>query len=331
MNYTFESGYLVFEKKINVLFDQLQRPLRLAIACSGGPDSMLLLHYSFLYKEKNSNKIDFLLVIHIIDGHQLIEPFLNKTMEQARDLVVAESNFFSINYILYENFDVEKFHQKISIEALCHDIRKEFFQKAICNFQLDRILTGHTLTDQLEHFFIGIIRYSSLQRISGMKEDSGVYKRPLLFMKKQNTQEILDKNNKKYVLDPCNENKEYLRNAIRDALLPVLAKIDVRFEGGIIAMMDQIDQRECFINQLVLFEIKKNDFIKISYFLTLHAIIQYKIIEKIIYQLSNKKVVSLAICIEIVRFLNTKQGGKHLVNSMIIIKKNNYWSIEIKK
>ncbi len=330
MNYTFETGYNFFEKRMNVLFHSISHPLRLGIACSGGPDSILLFYYIFKYKEKHRDKIDFLLLIHIIDGHQLVEDSLNLTMQQARDLVVLLADSFFVKYIIYNNENREKFLQKISIEQLCHKIRKEFFEKAKIDFKLDRILTGHTLNDQLEHFFIGIIRRSSLRRISGMKEDSLFYFRPLLFMHKSNVQVILNDNNKKYVLDPCNYNKQYLRNKLRNDLMPLLNIIDNRFEDSLFNFMDQLINIENFLDKLVDIEFLKNNIFNIKYFLSLNNVICCKIIEKVLYKINYKKIVSIAICKEIIRFLATDHGGEHFIDIIVIIKKNGSWLIQLK-
>lgn len=331
MKYTFETGYVIFQEKINTLFNVLKKPLRLGIACSGGSDSILLLHYSIEYKKNNPEKIDFLLLVHIIDGHQLVESSLLVTQKQAHDLVLNLAGELQIQSVIYNNSDVSLFAKKISIEMLCHQIRKEFFNRAKAEYQLDRILTGHTLTDQLEHFFIGIIRRASLQRISGMKEDSGFYQRPLLFMKKQNTEEILHCHNKEHVADPCNNNMHYLRNKLRNNCLPILPLIDNRFEESIINIMQRIYEQEDFINELVKKELQQNHIYRISYFVELNKVLACKIIEKILYQLSYKQLISIAICFEIFRFLHTKEGGQHEVRGIIITKKNKQWSINLKK
>ena len=328
MNYTFQAGYLLFEKKLDALFNRLQKKLRLGIACSGGPDSVLALEYIYQYRKKYIEKIDFLLIIHIVDGHELIDQSLMGTMQKAYNLIIAQSKYFLIEHVMYRNVNAEKFNQKISIETLCHQIRKEFFNEAKNDFKLDRIITGHCLTDQLEHFFIGIIRHSSLKRISGMKEDSSIYLRPLLFINKNNIKDILDDNNIEYVLDPCNNNN-YLRNNLRILLLPLINTIDSRFELGIMTMMNQLSLLENYIDELVLIELQKKQLFYIPYFLELNITIAYKIIEKIYYQLNCDVPISISMCAEIMRFLKTKQGGKHILHTITIIKKNNHWHMNL--
>lgn len=323
----FEKGYLLFQQKINILFDKLKKPLRLGIACSGGPDSMLLFHYIVLYKNNYSFKIDYLLIIHIVDGHQLVEKILEETSLAAYNLIVDECDTLKIDKIIYNNIDINGYYEKISIEALCHKIRKNFFNKAKFDFNLDYILTGHNLDDQLEHFFIGIIRFSSLKRIAGMEENNNFFVRPLLFLNKDNIKKILDDNNKKYVLDPCNSNENYLRNKLRLKFLPMLNDIDSRFEASVFHLMKVLSEVDHIIEKLVLNELEKKLFFNISYFLQLDNIIQSKIIEKLIYRLGYKKQVSLRICLEIIRFLNMKSGGTHIINNIIIIKKKNNWLI----
>jgi tRNA(Ile)-lysidine synthetase-like protein len=323
---TFESGYESFKNNIITLFNLLKKPLRLGIACSGGPDSILLLHYAKLFTQEQLEKIDTILIIHVIDGHYMVEPYLQETMQQAYDLVILEAQHANFEYKIYKNTDTSKFHQGESIEALCHKMRKEYFQKALDEYGLDRIITGHNSNDQLEHFFIGMIRKSSLRRISGMKADNGRYIRPLLTIKKDNIKDILDKKKLTYVLDPCNDNQLYLRNALRTEL-PTLCKIDTRFEAGCFYTMNQIAAQEDTIDALIQDFIKKDNIHTISYFLDLPRLIQTKVIEKIMYKSGYKKTLSIAICDEIIRFLSTKKGASHQINNIIIIKHKQNWKI----
>ncbi len=326
--YTFQTGYLLFEKHIESLFQKRNTPLRLGIACSGGPDSLLVLHYMQHYRNQHPEKVMVLITIHIIDGHYIIEPLLKETMEEAHQLVQKESDFYGIPLIIRDNRDTSIFYQGKSIETTCHELRKQYFQEIQKEYNLDSILTGHTKTDQLEHFFISIIRRTTLKRISGMEMYTPSYTRPLLFMNKKNTTEILQEIKKQYVDDPCNTNMHYLRNKLRHTLLPILDTLDNRFETSIITVMAELKQQQFFVEKAIQKIIQNIDIESVSEFLGQEKRIQYAIIEKKLYQKQTKDSLSISFYEEIIRFMHQKKSRQHKIKNFIIIKNKNRWNIE---
>lgn len=325
--YNFESGYVIFEKFLNELYDKKKNLLRLGIACSGGSDSILLLYYAIQYRNKYINKINGLFIIHIIDGHYLIEPLLKESMKQAVVIVESLSSIYNIPLIIKSNEDVGIFNEGKSIEERCHLLRKSYFQEIYIKYNLDYILTGHTKTDQIEHFFISVIRRASLNRISGMDKVTNIYARPILFMEKKNTSKILDSMFIPYVNDPCNDNMCYLRNSIRASVIPQLNKCDERANDSIIFVMNMLKKQNQFVDKQVNKIMQELDIFSIDVFCSLNEIVQYKIIEMTLYKKKYFKTVSIAVCNEIIRFLCNSNSNKHIVNGYIIQKQKRKWNI----
>lgn len=326
--YNFQTGYLIFEKHIESLFQEKNTPLRLGIACSGGPDSLLVLHYIAKYKNEHPEKVLHLMIIHIIDGHYIVEPLLKETMQEAYELVQKESDFYGIPLIIKDNRDTSIFYEKKSIETTCHELRKRYFQEIQKMHNLNSILTGHTKTDQLEHFFISIIRRTTLKRISGMDMYTPSYTRPLLFMNKNNTTKILQEINKQYVDDPCNTNMDYLRNKLRNNLLPILDTLDNRFSTSIITIMAELKEQQFFVEKTIQKIIENIDIESISDFLAQEKRIQYAIIEKKLHLNKIKSSFSITFYEEIIRFISQKKSKKHKIKNFIIIKDKNKWRIK---
>jgi tRNA(Ile)-lysidine synthase len=320
MNACFESGYCQFR---DFLSQYVADNLKIGIGVSGGPDSILLLHYMYRYINDFPEKNIRLLMIHIVDGHQLVDAELVAYVKHAKALVRDLSSRYSIPLVCYEHTNASLFCETDSIESLCHRIRKEYFVQAIKTYSLDYICLGHNEDDQIEHFFIGLLRKSSLGRIAGMEVTSERYMRPLLFLSKQAIRDILTQGKYSFCDDPCNARTEYLRNSLRSIVIPSLEHIDSRFRGNLLAIMGRIKRQNQYIfNEAAsLVSLYGNQF-DINFFLGLHEVIQYQVLEIIALQYL-KISMSESFYKECIRFLCHKKSIVHRVKKICMYKKKN--------
>ena len=105
---------------------------------------------------------------------------------------------------------------RILRHQILEDIRKQTKASAIA--------LGHTADDQVEEFFIRLVRGSGPKGLSGMRLKSNHIIRPLLNEKKSDLLEYLSSINQKYCHDSSNESRDFLRNRVRLDLLPLLTK-----------------------------------------------------------------------------------------------------------
>lgn len=85
-----------------------------------------------------------------------------------------------------------------------------------------KIATAHQLNDQLETFFINLLRGTGLSGLCGIPAVRGQIIRPLLFTARQEIEAYAAQNGLSYVEDETNAAPDFLRNRIRWSVIPAL-------------------------------------------------------------------------------------------------------------
>lgn len=316
----FASGFLFFKKEIDALCIEIQAPLRLIVGFSGGSDSSLLLAYLYQYMILFPERISFVLVIHIHDSLGVHFPELKKSEEEEEALFLEKKDFYKTFMFEYISLPPDYLSNDESLEDAMHKKRKEIFLKKKDEYAADRVLLGHHKNDQVEHFFIGLIRGASLKRMSGMRVDSGLFLRPFLGLSKKNILEALHEKKINFVSDPSNELLFSLRNKIRKNLLPILFSLDERAEKNILNTMKKLQERENFFER----ESKKhykavvqNDSLfSLKEFLELDEIFQKEILQTLFYKNNSSVLFNEKIFEEIKRFLLHGKKNNHQIGNI---------------
>ena len=92
------------------------------------------------------------------------------------------------------------------------------------------LLTGHTLSDKVETFFINLLRGTRVRGLRSIPKMTERTKRPLLGISKENLIKYAKENDIEYLDDVTNFDNKIIRNWIRNELIP---KVDEKFEGTI--------------------------------------------------------------------------------------------------
>lgn len=187
---------------------------RVAVACSGGMDSMCLLSLLMGLREK----LEFELVAINID-HNLRENSKNDSR--------FVKNFCDKNNIKLFSFsvDVRKYceSKKVTTEQGARDLRYKAFKKLIDSHQVDKIALGHHMQDQAETILLNIFRGAGLSGACGMEYiRDGVYIRPLLDTSKTEIKAYVGANDIPFVEDETNLQNDYSRNYIRNMVMPLI-------------------------------------------------------------------------------------------------------------
>ena len=126
-----------------------------------------------------------------------------------------------------QSFETQQYAKEngISIQMAARHLRYEWFEQLRADNQYDKIATAHHLDDQIETFFINLIRGTGLSGLSGIPLKQGHIIRPLMFVFRSEIEEYLQKRRLKYRLDKSNLETRYLRNKIRLTILPEFSKI----------------------------------------------------------------------------------------------------------
>ena len=201
---------------------------RLILALSGGMDSMVLA--DLLLKMK----VDFVVAhcnFHLrgeeSDGD---EQFVRKFAEK-----------YGIQCFV-KHFDTEQYaaEQSVSIEMAARDLRYAWFEELRQQLGYDKIAVAHHADDQAETFFMNLLRGAGLRGLKGMQPQNGVIIRPLLWASREQIHQYALENNITWREDHTNAETIYLRNKIRNQLLPVFDELHPEARQGLYKSLEHL-------------------------------------------------------------------------------------------
>jgi tRNA(Ile)-lysidine synthase len=200
-----------------VLAEGLLRPGdSVLVACSGGPDSVALLHLLL----ELSRDIPFSLsVAHF--NHQLrpqadADEHFVQTMTLALDLPYFAGR---------ADVRAEANKRGLGIEEAGRCLRYEFLERAAAEAGTGRIATGHHRDDQAETVLMRLLRGTGLTGLAGIPAArGGVIIRPLLDLGRDEILDYLRDRKRTWRTDDSNRDEKFLRNKIRNKLVPYLEK-----------------------------------------------------------------------------------------------------------
>src|ERR1700726_1652545 len=107
-------------------------------------------------------------------------------------------------------------------EAAARAARYEALDTAAKNHHATAILLGHTLDDQAETVLLGLARGSGSRSLAGMPARRGLYRRPLLGLRRATTAAACAALGLDPWQDPYNHDFRFTRARVRHQLIPVL-------------------------------------------------------------------------------------------------------------
>lgn len=219
-----------------------------------------------------------------------------------------------------------------SKEEVGRKLRRKFFEQLAMQYQANYIVLAHHQDDQIENFFIRLIRGSSVTGLSSMKQLDQLYLRPLLNINKQTILDFLHHYNISYLIDETNNSSQFLRNRIRHQLIPELSNIDQRSLKKISSSITHLQKTNDFLEQITQETMKNicdqqnSDMINIASFLQLHEILQHRILLNLFIKFATTFTASTALFEEIIRFLKSNKHQEHQIHTNYsLIKKSGYF------
>lgn len=213
-----DPGLLLPAVRSFALAEELFPPeARILVAVSGGPDSVALLHVLQRLGPKWGLHLG---VAHFDHGLRK-----EASREDARFVADLARN---LNLAVYNGEgDVRGLarSQKISLQMAARRLRLEFLHRVRQDQAYDLVALGHTADDQVELFFLRLLRGAGSQGVKGMwpRTPDGLV-RPLLAVGKEVLLAWLQQENLPYREDLSNLSRRYLRNRVRLELLPQLQR-----------------------------------------------------------------------------------------------------------
>ncbi|HXB40944.1 MAG TPA: tRNA lysidine(34) synthetase TilS [Bacteroidia bacterium] len=155
----------------------------------------------------------------------------------------------------YNSFDTAVYaaKNKISTQMAARELRYNWFEELIKKNKFDYLLTAHHLNDNIETFFINLLRGSGINGLKGILPKSGKKVRPLLFATREDIENYVRVKSILYREDSSNKEDKYLRNRLRHNLIPELKVLNPSIEQTLASELEILQQ----VNQLVFTEVEK--------------------------------------------------------------------------
>jgi tRNA(Ile)-lysidine synthase len=208
----------MMEKVLKYIREQrlLQPGSRVAVACSGGADSVALLRLLAELRQELG------IVLSVAHFHHQIRGIESDADQQfVTDLAATlRLEFHSGSGDVPAHAEAHK----ISIETAARELRHQWFAELINQGKADKIATAHTLDDQAETVLMRILRGTGARGLAGIApvQTSKKLVRPLLQTSRQEIEAYLKSLGQPWREDSSNRDLDHTRNRIRHTLLPLL-------------------------------------------------------------------------------------------------------------
>lgn len=264
---------MVLEKARNTIkkYELINKGDKILVAVSGGPDSVALLYLL------NSLRSELRINLHIAHldhrlrkGSYKDKGFVEKLAKQLKlPVTTAQIN-------------VRELAKKGSLEEIARNARLGFLFRVAKDVKANKIALGHNLDDQAETVLMRILRGTGLYGLSGIlpKRSLAGFKiiRPLIAVKRKEIEKFLKKRKVRTCIDRSNLEGIYLRNRIRNRLLPLLQKEYNRNIKEVLSnMAESIGYDYDYLNQRAALAIKRltsRQRIEMDKYLSWHPAIQ---------------------------------------------------------
>jgi len=203
-------------------YQMLQPQDRVIVAVSGGPDSVVLLHVLLRFRS------EYGLTLHVAHLHHCLRPEATEEMEYVRSLAGEWGLPFH-----YRIVDVARLarENRESVEEAGRRARYTLFRELTEELQAQRVALGHHADDQAETVLINLLRGTGPLGLAGIPPVRGPYIRPLLHCSREEILAYAREHKLTYYEDVTNRQPIYLRNRIRQELLPLLETYNPRIRG----------------------------------------------------------------------------------------------------
>jgi tRNA(Ile)-lysidine synthase len=130
----------------------------------------------------------------------------------------------------------------VSVQMAARRLRYEWFGEVQEDNSYASVATAHHRNDEIESFFINLVRGTGIAGLKGIRARNGDIIRPLLFAYRNDIEAYASENNLEWREDSSNLSAKYLRNRIRQTIIPALKDINPNIESIIAADIRRINE-----------------------------------------------------------------------------------------
>jgi tRNA(Ile)-lysidine synthase len=197
----------------------VSKQAKLLLGVSGGIDSMVMLHGLHQLKYSIS-------VAHV--NFKLRDA----DSDEDASLVSEWCRNHQIPFFLKE-IDTKKFakQENLNTQLAARKIRYDWWDQLHQEQNFEFIATAHTLDDQIETFFIHVLRGTGMKGLRAIPPQRDYFIRPLLAVSRAEIEHYAREHQVDYRTDRSNLTDDYQRNRIRHHVIPMLQEMTPGFHS----------------------------------------------------------------------------------------------------
>lgn len=255
----------------------------IGVACSGGRDSISLLHYLNSIKHDLDCEVVAINVDHGIRQTSALDTEF--VMQFCKDHKIRAYKFKG------EALKVAK-EEKLTVEQAARKVRYGIFETVIQKGVCDKIALAHHMYDQAETVLLNILRGAGLNGARGMEPiRDGIYIRPLLKTPRENIMAYIDEFGLEFVEDETNKDTTYSRNYLRNIVMPALRRHFKGADKSLVHFAELCKKDDDFINSRIdtntMIETKEYVKVPLAYFYQEEPIVN-RILKKVFDKFSRQ-------------------------------------------
>ena len=294
------------------------------LACSYGPDSMVLLDIL--------RKLNFKIVVAHVN---------HKLRKESDEEEILLKEYSKKNNLIFELKEINEYPEG-NFEMNARIIRYDFFKDLIKKYNAKYLFTAHHGDDLIETILMRIIRGSSFKGYAGFnaiteyKEYTLV--RPLIYMTKDDILSYAKEYKIPYAIDYTNKEDSYFRNRLRNNVIPLLKEENKNIHLKFIEFNNKINEYEDYFNKETLL-IYNNLYIEeqldLDKFNELNDIFKVRILQKILSDIYKEDIINiydnhLNLILNLIKS-KTKNTYINLPNNLKVIKRYKYLTFTFNK
>jgi tRNA(Ile)-lysidine synthetase-like protein len=213
---------------------------RILVACSGGVDSIALLHFLAAHREKMAIEVAAIHVDHMLRGKDsaLEGDLVNSLCKQLN--IPFHGGQVPVPAIIEEKGG--------NVQAVCREGRYNLFEKILREKEYNVLATAHHAEDQLETVLMQITKGLVPSGIPIKREiGEGMLIRPFLPAIKETLYAYVKENNLRFCEDPSNQSDAYMRNRFRRHVIPHMMSENQKAPERVADMVGKLQEDEAFL------------------------------------------------------------------------------------
>lgn len=209
------------------------------VACSGGLDSVCLLHLVAQCLAGSGTRLE---VAHVDHGLR------DESADDARFCRELAAGFGLPFHHL--RLEPSAFGRGRGLQAEARRLRRRFLEETLEGRGLGAVALGHHADDQVETVLLRLLRGAGPRGLAGMREWAPPYLRPLLGVRRAALEDLARRQGWPHREDPSNETDRYARNRLRRAALPALRKVHGGADAAVLRLARLIREDDACLSEL---------------------------------------------------------------------------------